>query len=168
MQYNVSIFCRCSNNRCPCKQGEKSTHDGNGNGCNPIIEKTNTGKQKKTTFITEDSKLSLIHTKSFLGSSQGGGGYRTCGWMLSASRQSQRYPLLIFRNLLSYPLLCCILAENGPFWLFFANCWIIHPYLWKIYRKRDTCLEKFSVQKPTHVGGTYPYPQHVIYHSGGS
>ena len=47
--------------------------------------------------------------------------------------------------------------------LFFANFWITHPCLWKICRKRDPCLENLGTQKPAHMGGTYPYPQHVMY-----
>ena len=33
--------------------------------------------------------------------------------------------------------------------------------------KNGPFFREFGAQKPTHMGGTYPYPQHVMYPPGG-
>ena len=33
----------------------------------------------------------------------------------------------------------------------------------EILPKKGPLFREFGAQKPTHMGGTYPYPQHVMY-----
>ena len=54
-------------------------------------------------------------------------------------------------------------GEPPIFLYFFTNFSITHPCLWKICRKKGPLFREFGAQKPTHMGGTYPYPQHVMY-----
>ena len=78
----------------------------------------------------------------------------------------KKLPSSDYRQLLSYPLLWWILGETTNFWQFCANFWENHPCLRKIWRKRDGLFGEFWTQKPTHMGGTFPYPQHVMLPAG--
>ena len=86
----------------------------------------------------------------------------TCGWTGVCRLVFRSYSLLITNS-------CCHIhfydkpwRKMTHFWLFFANFWIAHSCLRKICRKRDPLFREFRTQKPTHMGGTYPYPQQVM------
>ena len=84
----------------------------------------------------------------------------------SAARFSERYPLLITER-------CCHTHFYDEFWLkithfllFFANFWITPHLFMENLLKKGPLFREFGAQKPTHMGGTYPYPKHVMYPSG--
>ena len=72
----------------------------------------------------------------------------TCGWTGVCRLVFRKLPSSNYQQLPSYPLLWWILEENYPFLRIFANSWKNHPYLRKICRKRDPCLENFWPKNP--------------------
>ena len=49
-----------------------------------------------------------------------------------------------------------------PILTIFCQFLVTHPRLRKICRKKGPLFREFWIQKPTHMGGKYPYPQHVM------
>ena len=91
------------------------------------------------------------------------GGYMTCRWTGSAAWFLERYPLLITET-------CChthfhdgFRRKTTHFWLFFASFCKNPPIFMENLPKKGPLFREFWAQNPTHMGGTYPYPQHVMY-----
>ena len=82
----------------------------------------------------------------------------------SAAWFSESHPPLIIENCHLTHFYDEFRRKASSFWLYFANSWKTHPFLRKICRK-GPLFREFWAQKPTHIGGTYPYPQHVLYPS---
>ena len=95
--------------------------------------------------------------------SPGGGGYMTCGWTGVCRPVFRKIPSSNYRSLLSYPPLWRILAENHPFLTIFRQFLENPPMFMENLPKKGPLSREFWAQKPTHMGGTYPYPQHVMY-----
>ena len=86
------------------------------------------------------------------------GGYMTCGWIGVCRPVSERYPLLII-EICCHTLYCNELVENHPFLTIFRR-FLDNPPTF------EENLREFWAPKPTHMGGTYPYPKHVMYPQG--
>ena len=67
---------------------------------------------------------------------------------MSADRFSEMYPLLITETCSHAHFYDEFLRTTTHSLLFFANFWITHPCLRKIYRKRDPCLENLGPKNP--------------------
>ena len=93
---------------------------------------------------------------------EGGGGYMTCGWTGICRPVFRKVPSSNYRNLRSYPLLWWTLAENHPFFAIFRQ-FLDNPPFKENLPKKGPLSREFGAQKPTHMGGTCPYPQHVMY-----
>ena len=87
----------------------------------------------------------------------------TCGWTGVCRPVSRKLPSSNYRQLPSYPLLWWILAENYPFLTIFCQFLENPPLFKENLPKKGPLFREFWTQKPTHMGGTYPYPQHVMY-----
>ena len=96
-------------------------------------------------------------------SNPGGGGYMTCGWTGVCRPVFRKVPSSNYRNLRTYPLLWWNLAENHPFFAIFRQFLDNPPLFKENLPKKGPLFREFGAQKPTHMGGTYPYPQHVMY-----
>ena len=53
-------------------------------------------------------------------------------------------------------------GENGPFLAIFCEFLDNPPMFMENLQKKGHLFREFWTQKPTHMGGTYPYPQHVM------
>ena len=91
------------------------------------------------------------------------GGYMTCGWTGVCRPAFRKAPSSNYWKLLSYPLLWWILAENHLFFAIFRQFLDNPPLFMENLPKKGPLFREFGAQKPTHMGGTYPYPQHVMY-----
>ena len=87
----------------------------------------------------------------------------TCGWTGVCRPVFKKVPSSNYRKLPSYPLLWWILAENHPFSAIFHQFLDNPPLFMENLPKKGPLFREFGAQKPTHMGGTYPYPQHVMY-----
>ena len=87
----------------------------------------------------------------------------TCGWTGVCRPVFRKVPSSNYRNLRSYPLLWWILEENHPFFAIFRQLLDNPPLFMENLPKKGPLFREFGAQKPTHMGGTYPYPQHVMY-----
>ena len=90
----------------------------------------------------------------------------TCGWTGVCRPVFKKVPSSNYRKLPSYPLLWWILAENHPFFAIFHQFLDNPPLFMENLPKKEPLFREFGAQKPTHMGGTYPYPQHVMYPPG--
>ena len=92
-------------------------------------------------------------------------GYMTCGWTGSAAQLLERYPLLITKT-------CCHTHLYDDFWRKTTHFYYFSPFLdnppmfMEKLPKKGPLFREFWAEKPTHVGGTYPYPQHAMYPQG--
>ena len=127
------------------------------------------------TIVTGDSRLPVLLILSLgnrgcpqftisteLGFVPGGGRYMTCGWTGVCRPVFKKLPSSNYRQLPSYPLLWWLLAENYPFLTIFCQSIEKPPMFKENLLKKGPLFREFWTQKPTHMGGTYPYPQHVM------
>ena len=118
---------------------------------------------------THNSKIYIFLRKSNIDvcpRGGGGGEYMTCGWTGVCRPVFRKVPSSNYRKLQSYPLLWWILAENHPFVAIFRQFLDNPPLFMENLPKKGPLFREFGAQKPTHMGGTYPYPQHVMYPPG--
>ena len=87
----------------------------------------------------------------------------TYGWTGVCRPVFKKVPSSNYRKLPSCPLLWWILAENHPFFAIFHQFLDNPPLFMENLPKKGPLFREFWAQKPTHMGGTYPYPQHVMY-----
>ena len=87
----------------------------------------------------------------------------TCGWTGVCRPGFRKVPSSNYRNLRSYPLLWWILAENHPFFAILRQFLDNPPLFKENLPKKGPLFREFGAQKPTLMGGTYPYLQHVMY-----
>ena len=73
---------------------------------------------------------------------------------------------LVFRKLPTVAVIPTFMMNLGGklpvFDNFFANFWKTHPRFKENLPKKGPLLREFWTQKHTHIGGIYPYPQHVM------
>ena len=80
----------------------------------------------------------------------------------SATRFSESYPLLITDSCRNTHFYDEFWRENYPFLTVFCQ-FLENPRMFKeTLLKKRPLFRDFWTQKPTHMGGTYPYPQHVL------
>ena len=90
----------------------------------------------------------------------------TCGWTGVCRPVSERYPLLITETCGHTHLYDEIWQKNHPFFAIFRQFLDNQPLFKENLPKKGPLFREFGAQKPTHMGGTYPYPQHVMYPPG--
>ena len=67
-----------------------------------------------------------------------------------------------YRQLPSYPILWWILAEKYPFLTIFSQFLEKPPMFKENVPKKRPLFTEFWTQKPTNMGGTYPYTRHAM------
>ena len=86
----------------------------------------------------------------------------TCVWMVSNTRFSERYPLIITETCV-HTYFMMTFGKNGPFPAIFRQFLDNQPIFMENLPKKGPLFREFRPKKPIHMGGTYPYPQHVMY-----
>ena len=93
----------------------------------------------------------------------------TCGWTGVCRLVFRKVPSSNYRNLRSYPVIPTFMMNFGgkpPFFAIFRQFLDNPPLFMENLPKKGPLFREFGAQKPTHMGGTYPYLQHVMYPPG--
>ena len=103
-----------------------------------------------------------ISAKCFHIQNPGGGGTWLADGRGSVARFSERYPLLITESC-RHTHFYDEFWRKPPIFCYFRQFLDNPPLSMENLRKKGPLFREFGAQKPTHMGGTYPYPQHVMY-----